>query len=353
MVDVASVEKHHKYRCRELRRQLEELEGYNDILAVKLQKSQKRLRRMKVERNILLERFEHTRQYKHDDESSDSDAPLRNTFPRTASTAENDGDHPYATGAAVGSGNHRGRRKAGAAGGGHANSNSSNGSTPRQVSVQTTATGNGEHPVTPVGSTTRKPRAEKDPNAPKRPANAFVLYCQVERPNIKSAGTELSSSELTRAMGVKWRNLSEDKKQKYFDMYEREMARYHREMATYKCTSGLNGSTTPVTAPATGPTDLVDDASVANVGSSPAAASMDVDDEDDDDDKSQPLTANSGTGETKTEHQLSIASEVVTPTTMGERDEAEQKPDTATLKHAAVAVTPPPPTGAAEVTGQS
>ncbi|KAJ2789028.1 non-histone protein, partial [Coemansia guatemalensis] len=316
MVDVATVEKHHKYRCRELRRQLEELEGYNDILAVKLQKSQKRLRRMKIERNILLERFEHTRRYKHDDDSSDSDAPLRNTFPRAAA-ADNDADQSYAAGAPTGSGSHRGRRKAAAAGV-HTNSNSSNGSTPRQTSVHNTAA-NGEHPVTPVGGSTRKPRAEKDPNAPKRPANAFVLYCQVERPNIKSAGTELSSSELTRAMGVKWRNLSEDKKQKYFDMYEREMARYNREMATYKCTSAPNGSTTPVTA-AAGPVDLADDGSVANVASSPAAPSMDVDDEEEDDEKSQPPTANGDateTGEPKTDdHHQGTASEVVTPSTM-------------------------------------
>ncbi|KAJ2377648.1 non-histone protein, partial [Coemansia sp. RSA 2611] len=74
----------------------------------------------------------------------------------------------------------------------------------------------------------------KDPNAPKRPANAFVLYCQVERPNIKSAGTELSSSELTRSMGVKWRGLPKSDKQKYYDLYEREMARYQREMDSYK-----------------------------------------------------------------------------------------------------------------------
>ncbi|KAJ2080804.1 non-histone protein [Coemansia sp. RSA 988] len=358
MVDESAIEKHHKYRCRELRRQLEELEGYNDILAVKLQKSQKRLRRMKVERNILLERFEHTRQYKHDDDSSDSDAPLRNTFPR-ATAADNDADQPYAAGAPVGSGNHRGRRKAGAAGG-HTNSHSSNGSTPRQTSVQNTA-GNGENPVTPVGVSTRKPRAEKDPNAPKRPANAFVLYCQVERPNIKSAGTELSSSELTRAMGVKWRNLSEDKKQKYFDMYEREMARYNREMATYKCASAPNGSTTPVTAAAAGPADLADDGSVANVVSSPAAPSMDVDDEEDDDEKSQPPTANGDAaegGDAKAEHQLSTASEVLTPSTMTERDDGDQKPDPTILQHAAAAaaattVTPPPTSGAAEVAGQS
>ncbi|KAJ1762322.1 non-histone protein [Coemansia sp. RSA 1752] len=190
-------EKHHKYRCRDLRRQLEELEEYNDTLAVKLQQAHKRLKRMKVERNILLDRFEHTRQYgKH--ESSDSDAPLKDTFPRHAS------DMDEAT---------RARRKP----------HSSTASTP-----QASISANGE-----AAHVSRKPRG-RDPNAPKRPANAFVLYCQVERPNIKSAGTELTSSELTRSMGVKWRGLPKSEKQAYFDLYEREMARYQREMDTYK-----------------------------------------------------------------------------------------------------------------------
>ncbi|KAJ1836382.1 non-histone protein [Coemansia sp. RSA 2706] len=197
MANEGTDEKHHKYRCRDLRRQLDELEEYNDMLAVKLQRAQKRLKRMKVERNILLERFAHTQQYKPD-ESSDSDVPLKKTFPRAAS------DDDTA----------RVRRR---------NGHSSAASTPRQQSLAT----NDAAPA-------RKPRAEKDPNAPKRPANAFVLYCQVERPNIKSAGTELSSSELTRSMGVKWRGLPKSDKQKYYDLYEREMARYQREMDSYK-----------------------------------------------------------------------------------------------------------------------
>ncbi|KAJ2118931.1 non-histone protein [Coemansia sp. RSA 720] len=235
-------EKHHKYRCRDLRRQLEELEEYNDTLAVKLQQAHKRLKRMKVERNILLDRFEHTRQYgKH--ESSDSDAPLKDTFPRHASDMDQEAS--------------RGRRKP----------YSSTASTP-----QASISANGE-----TAHVSRKPRG-RDPNAPKRPANAFVLYCQVERPNIKSAGTELTSSELTRSMGVKWRGLPKSEKQAYFDLYEREMARYQREMDTYK--------------------------GVTVEQSSPVA--MDVDE-----DETQPPTANG---------EPALSPESATPTTATERD---------------------------------
>ncbi|KAJ2338337.1 non-histone protein, partial [Coemansia sp. RSA 2618] len=238
--------------CRDLRRQLEELEEYNDTLAVKLSRAHKRLKRMKVERNILLDRFEHTRQYAKHDESSDSDAPLKNTFPPVSDV---DGEPASAVR----------RRKA----------QSSTASTPRQASISTN------------GAQARKPRREKDPSAPRRPANAFVLYCQVERPNIKSAGTELSSSELTRSMGVKWRGLPKSEKQAYFDLYEREMARYQREMDTYKgvAAAGEAERSSPV------PMDV--DGSVA-------------------DDDTQPPTANG-----EPEH----SSDAVTPTTAIDRDE--------------------------------
>ncbi|KAI9505166.1 high mobility group box domain-containing protein, partial [Coemansia spiralis] len=81
---------------------------------------------------------------------------------------------------------------------------------------------------------TRKPRVERDPRAPKRPANAFVMFCQFERPSIKSASTDLTSGELTKAMSAKWKDLPKSEKQKYFDLYEREMVRYQQELVSYK-----------------------------------------------------------------------------------------------------------------------
>ncbi|KAJ2705211.1 non-histone protein [Coemansia sp. IMI 203386] len=230
-------EKHHKYRCRDLKRQLEELEEYNEILAIKLLKSQKRLRRMRIERNILLERFEQTRRYdhNHDDYSaSDSDAPLKNTFPHhpasdvDASEPGYRSANPVATPTTASS---RGRRRA--ANGTSQNQPRSAAGTPQPQSANSTATH--DVPAQPQPQTsTRKPRAEKDPLAPRRPANAFVLYCQVERPNIRSKGTDLTYTEMTKAMGVKWKNLSQEEKKKYFDMYEREMFRYQQELETYK-----------------------------------------------------------------------------------------------------------------------
>ncbi|KAJ1884784.1 ccr4 associated factor, partial [Kickxella alabastrina] len=170
----AADEKHHKYRCRDLKRQLEELEEYNEILAIKLLRSEKCLRRMKIERNILLERFENSRHYSnyhHDDSESDSDAPLKDTFPHPpASDIDPNEAHHLATVPAASSTpkTGRGRRRGPYNVNPHKTRSSAN--TPQPMSANST------HDQTGL----RKPRMEKDPNAPRRPANAFVLYCQVE-----------------------------------------------------------------------------------------------------------------------------------------------------------------------------
>ncbi|KAJ1794535.1 non-histone protein [Coemansia sp. RSA 2399] len=109
----------------------------------------------------------------------------------------------------------------------------STGSTPRQQSINGIHTDHSAAPA-PTATPARKPRAEKDPHAPKRPANAFVMFCQSERPSIKSSGVDMSSGELTRAMSAKWKDLPKAEKQKFYDIYEREMVRYQRELLTYK-----------------------------------------------------------------------------------------------------------------------
>ncbi|KAJ2471977.1 ccr4 associated factor [Coemansia sp. RSA 2322] len=241
-----------KYQCSDLKRQLEELEEYNELLAIKLFRSQKRLRRMKIERNILLDRFEHSRHVSSsrthnnasnhiDDSGSDSDAPLKNTFPRPPLTASDSepidrlqpsvSPIPATASVAAAVPTAHARWKAS-----HNNLPSSSASTPMLISADSAvaAAANSPSALTSYNTGTfRKPRSEKDPNAPRRPANAFVLYCQDVRPNIKSNYVDMNSGELTRAMAVTWKALEKAEKQKYFDLYEREMYRYHKELIEY------------------------------------------------------------------------------------------------------------------------
>ncbi|KXN68833.1 HMG-box, partial [Conidiobolus coronatus NRRL 28638] len=76
-------------------------------------------------------------------------------------------------------------------------------------------------------------RAEKDPNAPKRPSNAFLMFCQMERSNLKDYHPESSLSDLTKMLGMKWGSMTVEEKKKYYDMYENDKIRYKQEMSNY------------------------------------------------------------------------------------------------------------------------
>lgn len=56
----------------------------------------------------------------------------------------------------------------------------------------------------------KKVKAEKDPNAPKRPLSPFFLFIQERRPILSAEFSNLSNTELVKAISEEWRNLNED-----------------------------------------------------------------------------------------------------------------------------------------------
>lgn len=56
----------------------------------------------------------------------------------------------------------------------------------------------------------KKPKAEKDPNAPKRALSPFFLFIQERRPVLSAEFSNLSNTELVKAISEEWRNLNED-----------------------------------------------------------------------------------------------------------------------------------------------
>ncbi|XP_033120192.1 HMG box-containing protein C28F2.11-like [Anneissia japonica] len=83
-----------------------------------------------------------------------------------------------------------------------------------------------------------KPEKEKDPNAPKKPANAYLMFCQQERAPVQEEHQsqdkdEISHQELTKELAKRWNELTSDQKQAYYDMYEKDKLRYEREMQEY------------------------------------------------------------------------------------------------------------------------
>ncbi|CAG4990649.1 unnamed protein product [Colias eurytheme] len=104
----------------------------------------------------------------------------------------------------------------------------------RQIDKQN-ATG-GKKPAPKRKSKADKP--EKDPNAPKKPCNAFFQFCQEQRPVVVAEtatemGSEPTKQEVTRQLASRWRALTNEEKRVYVAMFERSKEKYAEEMSAY------------------------------------------------------------------------------------------------------------------------
>ncbi|KAH9524590.1 hypothetical protein Btru_027273 [Bulinus truncatus] len=97
------------------------------------------------------------------------------------------------------------------------------------------------HGLGNLDAKTRKLKLEKerDPNAPKKPANAFLMFCTTRRTSVqeeyfKEHNEEIAHHELTKSLAQQWNALVPEEKRIYYEMYEREKERYEREMRSYK-----------------------------------------------------------------------------------------------------------------------
>ncbi len=84
----------------------------------------------------------------------------------------------------------------------------------------------------------RANKAQKDPNAPKRPLSTFFLFSQDERPKIKKDNPSLSVADIAKLIGERWRSIGEDKKRHYEERARQEKERYDREITAYKKQDG-------------------------------------------------------------------------------------------------------------------
>lgn len=105
-----------------------------------------------------------------------------------------------------------------------------------------------------ISSSKSKKKVEKakDFVGPKKPANAFLLFCQHRRTAVseeyfKEKHEEISNHELTRRIALEWNILKPDQKKIYFDLYEQEKEQYEREMKIYTSRNCLGGSTESLT----------------------------------------------------------------------------------------------------------
>ena len=87
----------------------------------------------------------------------------------------------------------------------------------------------------PKGSTTKGAgKKKKDPNAPKRPTNAFMFFSNEMRPKIKAENPDLKMGEVGKRLGELYREMSSEDKEKYDAMAKKDKARFAEETAAYK-----------------------------------------------------------------------------------------------------------------------
>lgn len=85
----------------------------------------------------------------------------------------------------------------------------------------------------------RRKRAPKDPNAPKRPLNAFLKYRNQEAKKISEerrtkGETDLPRADMSVAIKEHWEKLPESVRENLIQESKKELDRYHANLASYK-----------------------------------------------------------------------------------------------------------------------
>merc|ERR1719473_1872715 len=76
----------------------------------------------------------------------------------------------------------------------------------------------------------------KDPNAPKRPGTAYILFCNDKRAQAKKDNPDASMTDLSKILGQIWKAAPESEKNVFKAQFVKKKAVYDAEMEVYKKT---------------------------------------------------------------------------------------------------------------------
>ncbi|RLV90057.1 Non-histone protein 10 [Spathaspora sp. JA1] len=188
-----SEEQKFKQKCKELKKRVIEIEESNEIATLALTRTTSSIRRMRLEYVILLERLEErAKQLPEGIIGFEEMAcpPTPNVLDETL-VKKNGG---------------------------------------------TTAKKQIKRKVNTTTSTPSEPKAKRDPDLPKRPTNAYLIFCEMEKDRIKQENEEKKPgvvNDLSKSMTEAWKVLNEEDRKPYYKLYEDDRERYQREMAVY------------------------------------------------------------------------------------------------------------------------
>lgn len=220
-----------KYKL--LRRQAREVESSNGILQYKLRRAKKIITRLRLERSYMFDKLDQFNSGVIPVLDSNGEV-MNKSFKAIIDGTNNQVNQSYAE--------------------------QLNNSTASLVSAQST----------PIKSekTKRRSRAERDPNAPRKPANAFFWFCQGKRSELHEEKDEngelLPHREVTKQLGSMWKAMDEETRQPFFELYVKDRDRYHSEMNEYTAKKALAEEQASVSTTAT-PTNLSAGNSTSNL----------------------------------------------------------------------------------------
>ena len=104
---------------------------------------------------------------------------------------------------------------------------------PKKKKKRKKSTGGSDSP------TKGKKKAKKDPNAPKKPLNAYMIYANENRERIKNANPDAKTTDIAKLIGAAYKNLGADEKAALAKKVAVDKERYTREMKDYTPPAGF------------------------------------------------------------------------------------------------------------------
>lgn len=197
-----SEEQKFKQKCKELKKRITEVEENNEVATLALTRTKMAIRRLRLEYVILLERLEERAIM-----FPDGNNELEEMSPPPSPTILDE---------SLNSSNAKLTRNGLSKRGG------------KKVKGGSSSSGNN-------GNSNRTQRI-RDPDLPKRPTNAYLIFCEMEKERIKHELEERNPGvalELSKALTEAWKNLDDESRKPYYKLYEDDRDRYQREMSVY------------------------------------------------------------------------------------------------------------------------
>lgn len=195
-----------KAKCLELQKRVLSVEQNNEVAALALARTKAAIRRSRLEYAILLERLEERALAVPDGVGSFFEEMAS---PPVPSALDDTGAAPTTKGT-------RGQQAV--------------------RGVKRAKNGTARAPRPAAGSSAVVRPKTRNPFLPKRPTNAYLIFCDKEKDRFKQENLDRGDSlpgDLAKSMNEAWKNLDEEARKPYYKLYEEDRIRYKRELLAF------------------------------------------------------------------------------------------------------------------------